>query len=476
MKKGEIYEGEVERVDFPNKGIVGNCIVKNVIPGQRVRFMINKHKSGQYEGRLLEVISRAACESPAKACLHFGICGGCVYQDMDYNAQLELKASQVKKLLSVCGHDYEYEGILPSPRINDYRNKVELTFGDEYKDGPLSLGMHISGSFYDIVTIGDCRIMDKDFRTVMMTTLEYFKERNIPFFHKMRHEGYLRHLIIRKAVKTGQILVNLVTTTQMDIDLKGYADALSSAEYEGVLTGVVHTSNDSIADAVINEGTEVLYGRDHIEEELLGLNFRITPFSFFQTNSLAAEVLYEKVREYVGDTKDKIVYDLYSGTGTIAQIAAPVARRVIGVEIIEEAARAATLNAKANGLNNCEFIAGDVLKVIKEIRSLQDTEGGIHEEPVYIGKDSDISNYRPDIIILDPPRDGIHPKAIGPIIDFNADRIVYVSCKISSLSRDLPIFESRGYRLIKACSIDMVPGTTGIETCCLLERIRSAHH
>ena len=206
-------------------------------------------------------------------------------------------------------------------------------------------------------------------------------------------------------------------------------EALKELPLEGSFAGILHIRNDSLADVVQSDETQVLYGKDYFYEELLGLTFRISPFSFFQTNSLGAEVLYETARSYIGETKDKVVFDLYSGTGTIAQITSPVADKVVGVEIVEEAVEAARKNAAFNGLENCEFIAGDVLKVIDELTD------------------------RPDIIILDPPRDGIHPKAIGKIIEFGVDRMVYISsCKPTSLARDLvPSSGGRDIRL-KRCA------------------------
>lgn len=448
MKKGEIYQGIVTRVDFPNKGIVEcegeKVIVKNTIPGQTVEFQINKKKGGRCEGRLLNVVEKSDLENAEVICEHFGICGGCTYQCMSYEAQLNMKEQQVKRILdSVCS-DYEFEGITGSPITEGYRNKMEFSFGDEEKDGPLALGMHKRGSFYDVLTVSGCRIVDEDFRKILVATNKYFESKGYPFYHKMRHEGYLRHLLVRKAKKTGEILVDLVTTTQMQVDLSEFSKALLELNYTGELVGILHTCNDSLADVVANDSTEILYGRDYITEELLGLRFKITPFSFFQTNSLGAEVLYDKVRSYVGNVDNKTVFDLYSGTGTIAQILAPVAKKVVGVEIIEEAVEAAKINTGLNGLSNCEFIAGDVLKVIGDLKD------------------------KPDIIILDPPRDGIHPKAIGQIIDFGVDNIVYVSCKPTSLARDLEIFQERGYKVVKACCVDMFPGTYHVETVVLM--------
>lgn len=453
MKKGEIYQGIVTRVDFPNKGIVDvdgeKVIVKNTIPGQVVEFQINKKKGGKCEGRLLNVVEKSDLENAKEICEHFGICGGCTYQCMSYEAQLNMKEQQVKRILDAVCSDYEFEGITGSPITEGYRNKMEFSFGDEEKDGPLSLGMHKRGSFYDVLNVKGCRIVDEDFRKILVATNDYFADRGLKFYHKMRHEGYLRHLLVRKAKKTGEILVDLVTTTELSVDLSEYAMLLSEINYDGTLVGVLHTFNDSLADVVANDSTEILYGRDYITEELLGLRFKITPFSFFQTNSLGAEVLYDKVRSYVGSVDNKTVFDLYSGTGTIAQILAPVAKKVVGVEIIEEAVEAAKVNAGLNGLNNCEFIAGDVLKVIGDLTD------------------------KPDIIILDPPRDGIHPKAIGQIIDFGVDNIVYVSCKPTSLARDLVIFQERGYKVVKACCVDMFPGTYHCESVCLLSRIKT---
>ncbi len=465
MKKGFRGTGTVERVDFPNKGIAvtddgERVIVKNTIPGQKVEFVVNKVKHQRAEGRLMEVIEKSPLETE-EPCPHFGMCGGCTYQTVPYEKQLDMKLTQVKKLISdAIGTEkesgYEFIGIHGSPKKSEYRNKMEFSFGDEYKDGPLALGMHKRGSFYDLVTVSDCQIVDEDFRTILKVTLDYFSKNNIPYFHRATHKGYLRHLLVRKATKTGEIIVDLVTSTQTEGFneeelLAGFRYELLTRHYDGRFKGVLHTKNDSVADVVKNEGTEVLYGDSYFYEELLGLKFKITPFSFFQTNSLGAEVLYETAREFIlGDDKDslngKTVYDLYSGTGTIAQLMAPVCKEVVGVEIVEEAVCAAKENAAFNGLDNCKFIAGDVLKVLDEIEE------------------------KPDYIILDPPRDGIHPKAIGKIIEYGVENMVYISCKPTSLARDLQIFMDRGYRVEKICCVDMFPNTYHVETVVLLSQ------
>ncbi|MBQ7920855.1 MAG: 23S rRNA (uracil(1939)-C(5))-methyltransferase RlmD [Lachnospiraceae bacterium] len=470
MKKGQVYEGVVERVDFPNKGIVKvedeTCVVKNSLPGQKIRFCVNKVRKGKAEARLLEVMEKSPLET-GTPCSHFGVCGGCTYLSLPYDTQLEIKEKQVKKLLDSVLKDgtYVWEGIKGSPKEYEYRNKMEFSFGDEVKDGPLSLGMHKRGSFYDVVHVSECKIVDADYRIILNSTLEYFKEHETSFYHRLRHTGFLRHLLVRKASKTGEILVALVTTSQHPDGasaadelaskklVQGYLDMLLSLEKEGKLNGkfagVLHILNDSLADVVKSDSTEVLYGHDYFYEELLGLTFKVSTFSFFQTNSYSAEVLYETAREYVGDLggSDKTVFDLYSGTGTIAQLMAPVAGKVIGVEIVEEAVEAAKKNAAQNGLTNCEFIAGDVLKVLDEVED------------------------KPDMIILDPPRDGIHPKALPKIISYGVERIVYISCKPTSLVRDLEVFLGSGYKVEKAVCVDQFPWTANVETVCLLSKV-----
>lgn len=471
MKKGQILEGIVERVDFPNKGIVnceeGTCVVKNVLPGQKVSVGVNKVRKGKAEGRLLEVAEKSPVEIESP-CPHFGSCGGCSYQTLPYEEQLKLKEAQVRRLLAPVLEKQEkkldevFEPIIPSPVQFGYRNKMEFSFGDEVKDGPLSLGMHKRGSFYDIVTVKGCQIVDEDYRLILDCVLSYFQEKGTSFYHRLRHTGYLRHLLVRKAKRTGEIMIALVTTTQEEIELSGLVERLLKLEEKeagdrklsGKIVGILHTKNDSVADVVKSDETVLLYGQDYFYEELLGLKFKISEFSFFQTNSLGAEVLYEKAREYVGEVgtgtdgrPDKVIFDLYSGTGTIAQLMAPVAKKVIGVEIVEEAVEAAKKNAELNGLQNCEFIAGDVLKVIDTIEE------------------------KPDLIILDPPRDGIHPKALDKIIRYGVERIVYISCKPTSLARDLEVFLERGYVVERGTAVDMFPETANCESIALLQRV-----
>lgn len=454
MKKGQVLEGTITDYAFPNKGSMEmegrRVTIKGAFPGQKVEFQVAKLKSGRAEGRLLTVLENSELEDVKPQCPHFGICGGCTYQTMSYPNQLKLKEQQVKKLIDAVTTDYVWEGIHGSPVTEAYRNKMEFSFGDEYKGGPLALGMHKKGSFHDIVNVTDCCIVSQDVNEIVKFTREFYSKRQVPFYHKMTHEGVLRHLVVRQSAKSKEILINLVATTQ-DIPalaLEEYKNGLLELSLAGKIAGIIYTKNDGLADAVISDGVELLYGQDYFVEEVLGLHFNITPFSFFQTNTLSAEVLYQVARSYVGEIQDATVFDLYSGTGTIAQLMAPVARKVIGVEIVEEAVESARETAKANGLTNCEFIAGDVLKVLDTIED------------------------KPDMIVLDPPRDGINPKALMKIINYGVDRLVYVSCKPTSLARDLEVFLANGYRLEKACAVDQFVNTVHCESVALLVKER----
>ncbi len=455
MKKGDIIECKIEKTEFPNKGIFHieekRGTVKGVIPGQVVSLRAKKVRKDRIEGMLMEVKENSPLENVTPACPHFGICGGCTYQTLSYENQKKVKEEQVRSLLETVVKDLPWEGIKESPIEFEYRNKMEFSFGDEVKDGPLTLGLHKKNSFYDIVQVTGCKIVRRAYNQIVELVVNFFKEREIPYYKKKSHEGYLRHLVVRSSIKTGNILINLVTSSQMEVDLAPLVEQLlklsSSREFDGKIVGILHTVNDSMADIVQKDAMHILYGKDYFYEYLLDLKFKISPFSFFQTNTLGAEVLYETARDFIGDIDDNVVFDLYSGTGTIGQMMAAVAKKVIGVEIVEEAVEAAKENAKMNGIDNCEFIAGDVLKVV------------------------DTLDVKPDAIVLDPPRDGIHPKAIGRIIDFDAKELVYISCKPTSLVRDLEILLAAGYEVKRACAVDMFPQNPNVETICLLKRM-----
>ena len=456
MKKRDIIEIKIEEIEFPSWGIGylqdKKIYIKNTIPGQVVRAAVTKNRNEYAEAKVVDIIERSSIEKES-FCKHFGACGGCAHQTVPYEKQLEMKAGMVKGLLDEAGiEDYDFLGIEGSPEAFAYRNKMEYSFGDETKGGDIALGMHRKGKFHDIVTVDECRIVDEDFNTILRTLLTYFKEKEIPVYNNKTHEGFLRHLVVRKAKKTKEIVVNLVTSTQIKPDLKELVDKVIHLPLEGKLVGFLHTFNDGVSDVVISDKTEILWGKDYFTEEILGLKFNISAFSFFQTNSLGAEKLYSMVMEFMGDAENKVVFDLYCGTGTIGQISAKKARKVIGIEIVEEAVKSANRNAKMNGLSNCEFIAGDVLKKIEEIKE------------------------RPDIIILDPPRVGVHPKALKKILQYEAPEIIYVSCNPKSLAENLKEVQEAGYVVKQVKCMDMFPHTPHVETVVLLSHKNADTH
>lgn len=411
-------------------------------------------------------------------CPYFGRCGGCQYMDMTYEEELKAKEKKVLSLISEpCGQPsfkdtegkWVFEGIRKSPLEYGYRNKMEFSFGDEVKGGPLALGLHRKKSYYSIVDMDNCLICPEDMNLIRNCTRDYFgklyNEGRIDFVSPKDHKGYLRHLLLRRGMNTKENLICLDTASasnslklkasEEEEIIQGYVREILSLEgkLKGKIAGICHIYNDALSDKVQSDKTEVLYGRDYIYEEICGLKFRISIFSFFQTNPLGAEVLYGTAREYAleaGGGPLKVIYDLYSGTGTISEIMSKAAEEVYGIEIVEEAVAAARENAKINNISNVFFLAGDVLKV------LEGEEG--KELP------------RPDMIILDPPREGVNAKALGKILGFGCENIVYISCRPTSLARELPAFGWAGYRLVKARCIDMFPHTDNVETAALLTK------
>lgn len=443
MKKGSTIQVKIDKTEFPATGIGSlegkKIYVKGAFPGQTVTGRVKKKREAFAELKLTSVDERADYEiSPS--CEHFGICGGCTSQNLTYEKQLELLSEEFKDLFEEANLPLNnYKGIVGSKEQWEYRNKMEFTFGDFEKGGELTLGMHMKGKSFGIITVDKCLIVDEDFRTLIKVTVDYFRAKGLPYYRVMKREGYLRHLVIRKAINTGELMVNLVTTTQIDFDLSEYVEILKNQNYKGNLVSILHTENNSFSDAVVPEKVNLLFGKDYITENLLGLKFKISPFSFFQTNTKGAESLYSIVRDYLGESKDKVVFDLYCGTGTIGQIAAANAKKVVGIELIEEAVEAAKENAKLNNLNNCEFLAGDVAEIIKSVKD------------------------KPDTIILDPPRSGVHPKALEYVIKFNAKEIIYVSCNPKTLVDNLKVLMEAGYEMVESCVKDMFPNTPHLE-------------
>ena len=256
----------------------------------------------------------------------------------------------------------------------------------------------------------------------------------------------MRNLIIRKGERTGELLVNAATSSQGSFDGEGFAALIRALPLQNKIVGVLHTVNDKIADFVYCDKLYTIWGRDYYMEEIMGLKFKVSAFSFFQTNILAIEKLYTEALSLIKDPDGKTVFDLYCGTGTIAQIMSLRAKKVIGVELVEEAVEAAKENARLNGMVNCEFIAGDVLEILDRIRD------------------------KPDIIVLDPPRAGVHPKALEKILNYGVNQIIYISCNPRSLVENLSFMQYFGYQVKSVKAFDNFPYTKHIETVCLLER------
>ncbi len=440
---------EIEDMEFPNIGIGyyndKKVQIKNALIGQKVNTFISKSRK-KYSGNRSIVIEHADYEIAPK-CEDFNICGGCTFQSITYDKELEIKEKLVLDIFEKENIKInEYKGINKSPSIEEYRNKMEYSFGDEEKDGDLALGMRKRNSFYEVVSSKKCNIVDEDYRTILKTTLEFFQKTDEQFYHKMRRIGTLRHLLVRKGFHTGEIIIGLVTTSGLKADVNAYKDEIMAQSYKGSIKGVYHIVNDGLSDAVNVDEFITLFGDEYFYDEILGLKFKISPFSFFQTNTAGAEELYKIVIDFLGNVDNKKVFDLYSGTGTIGQIVSKAAKEVVSIEIVEEAVEAAKDNAKLNGIENVKFLCGDVFAVLDGL------------------------DFVPDTIIIDPPRDGLSPKAIEKIISYGVENIVYVSCKPTSLVRDLKIFNEGGYVVEKMMMQDMFPRTYHVETVCLITK------
>jgi 23S rRNA (uracil-5-)-methyltransferase RumA len=454
MKKREIIELTIEKMLFPNLGIAfyegAEVRVKHALPGQKVLAKVGKIRKIYAEARLLEVVRPRKDEIPAD-CIHNDFCGGCSRQNLSYEHQLIEKEKAVMNLFAEHGiMDVPYRGITASPKIYRYRNKMEYTFGDMEKGGETTLGMHRKNRYMDVLTISDCLLTHTDFNRIMIETLAFCKEHRLPHYNNKTHMGLLRNLIVRMAENTGEIMVNIVTSDQIAFPEKEYKEAMEALELEGKIVGILRTINNDLGTAVSCEELRVLAGREWILEDVGGLKFKISPFSFFQTNTSGAELLYEKGFSMLGDLSDKVLYDLYSGTGTIGQLFAERVKAVYGVEIIEEAVEKANENAVLNNLSNCHFYVGDVrdgLKIIPE---------------------------RPDVIVLDPPRAGIVEKTLMDIIAYGVEEILYISCNPKTLARDLLIFKENNYEMTEMALVDMFPHTPHVEAIILMTRSGSS--
>ena len=383
-------------------------------------------------------------------CVHNEFCGGCSFQNISYAEQLEIKENEIltlidKKKLSV----NLIEKIEPSPIKFRYRNKMEYTFGDLVKDGEMTLGMHKKGFHMSIVTVDQCQLVHEDYNKVLKAVLEFVREKGYRKYNKKTHTGFLRHLIVRTGYNTGEMLVNLVVSSQDSLDESEFKEMIMSLELLHKVVGIMVTVNDDKADAVQKNGVKVIYGRDYYIEKLLGLQFKVSIFSFFQTNIAAIERLYRQAMGLIDDLSGKVVFDLFCGTGTISQSMAKSAKQVVGVEIVKEAVLAAEENVKLNNIDNCKFIEGDVFEVL------------------------DMIEEKPDVIVLDPPRMVIEAKALDKILKYEVDEIVYISCNPKTLVENLYYMEYYGYTVEYLKGFDNFPNTKHTECICKLKRIKN---
>ncbi len=382
-----------------------------------------------------------------KTCKHYDKCGGCSIQHIPYDKQLQDKKDMLLEIFKENEINTDnFEGITASPDIFEYRNNMEFSFGDLKIDGELQLGMHPRGKRFDVVTVDQCLLVDNDFRIILSEILDYCRNKDFKKYHVKRREGFLRNLIIRKGINTGEIIVNLITTSQKDHDFSRLSEKINDLDLKGQLVGFIQTINDDFSDQVSCDEMKIYYGRKYFYDTLLDKKFKIDSLSFFQTNTRGAEILYSQAGEYIENAKNEIVYDLYCGAGTISQTIAEDADKIYGIEIDENAVKRAKENADLNEVKNAEYIAGDVLK---EIDNIDD---------------------KADLIIIDPPRPGINPKALNKIARINADTILYISCNPKSLARDIKELKIHNYELDRFRAVDMFPHTKHLEVISVLRK------
>lgn len=380
-------------------------------------------------------------------CPHHELCGGCQYQGIEYGKQCEIKQNEILALLD----EYQisrdvYDGFRKANTQFSYRNKMEYTFGDLTKGGELELGMHQKGKFMSVVTTDHCEIVSEDFNKILARTKQFCLEKKYPLYNKKTHEGILRNLIIRAGINTGELLIDIVLASNHKFDNDAFVEALLELPLDFKIVGILRTKNDSLADAVVDEGTEVLYGRDFYNEKILGLNFRVQVFAFFQTNIPAIEILYSDAIELISDIDDKIVYDLYSGTGTISQLMASRAKEVYGIEISKDAVNSAVKNTELNKISNCHYIVGDVKDELDNI------------------------SVPPDVLVVDPPRIGLHNSVIHKLASYGVPEILYISCNPKTLCHNLAEFRRLGYSVNILKAYDNFPLTRHVECVVLLSK------
>lgn len=434
--------------------------VENAIPGDIVDVRVTKNKKSWAEGKVINMVTPSPTRKEA-FCEHFGICGGCKWQMVPYEQQIAYKQQQVKDQLTRIGHiDLpEVQSISGSPLQQYYRNKLEFTFslhryrtheeikaaGDTVLPVQPALGFHAPGLFDKVVEINQCYLQQEPTNKLLQVLRKYTEKHNLPYYDYRAHTGWLRNVVLRVA-RTGEILVNIIIQHEDKSKRIALLDHLLKEIPE--ITTLHYTINPKVNDSIHDLDVITYFGKGYIEETLEDFRFKISPKSFFQTNTYQAENLYRFTREFAGLTGNETLYDLYCGTGSIGIFCSKSAKKVIGIELVADAIEDAKINAAANGLNHCMFYAGDVADICTD--DFFETHG------------------RPDVIITDPPRAGMHEKLVQQLLRIKAPKVVYVSCNPATQARDLQLLNET-YKVTRLQPVDMFPHTHHIENVALLE-------
>lgn len=453
----EAYAAEGKSIARLEDGKV--LFVPNAIPGDVVDVRIVKNKKSYAEGKITKLV-QASDKRVDAFCEHFGVCGGCKWQMLPYEQQLTYKQQQVEDQLKRIGHVElpPIQDILGSPKTTFYRNKLEFTFsahkyrtyeeldaaGDEKLPAEPALGFHAPGLFDKVVPVNECYLQPEPTNTLLKVLRAYTTEHELPYYDHRAHTGWLRNIVIRVA-RTGEVLVNLIVK-QDKPQLKEMLDHIY-ANVPGI-TSLHYTINPKVNDSIYDLDVHLYAGKGYIEETLEEFSFIISPKSFFQTNTHQAEALYSVTRDFAGLTGEETLYDLYCGTGSIGIFCSAMAKTVIGIEVVEDAIEDAKKNAANNQLDKCKYFAGDVSDICTD--EFFEAHG------------------RPDVIITDPPRAGMHEKLVKQLLKMSAPKIVYVSCNPATQARDLQLLSEK-YKITKLQPVDMFPHTHHIENVALLE-------
>ena len=449
VTKDQELELTIDRLAYGGNGVArlnGFVVfVRRGLPGDTVRARVTKVQRRHAEALVTEVVQPSPLRVEAP-CQHYPACGGCRFQDLAYEAQVEAKHAQVGDALRRIGGFTEppLEEIMPAEEIFHYRNKLEYSF-TQREDGP-TLGLHKAGRWDEVLQIESCWLTTDLGNAIRNTVREWARDDKLIAYDQAEHTGYLRHLVVREGRNTEQVLVQLVTSPGEKFDTGGFVDTLR--QFPEVRS--IHWSvNEGQAEVTTNLPTKLLWGEDAIEEQLCGMRFRVRPNAFLQTNTLMAEKLYEIAREFAGLTGNETVYDLYCGIGTIGLLLAQDALTVWGIDVSEESIACALENADLNEITNAAYYAGNVGQVLQEL----------HERA-----------GDPDVVVVDPPRSGLAGKALKRLGEIGAPRIVYVSCNPTTLAGDVKRLRTEyGYGLKRVKPVDMFPHTPHVEAVALLE-------